>query len=123
MFNKSSVTSSLVSHNKRQPSCYLCKDTHPIYFCEQLLNLNSVARTAQINKLKLCINCLKPSHRVQNCKANTCSKCKHKHHTLLHIDNQLAAEPTVSAIPGSSVNCSQNSNFTQIMLSIQLLVT
>ena len=50
-------------------------------------------RVKQVDKLKLCRNCLKNGHiDIGKCGSKrTCSKCNLKHNTLLHIDKNTNA--------------------------------
>lgn len=82
---------SFVVTNRMQ--CYMCKQPHPIYGCKEFLSLSTVERGKQVDKLKLCRNCLKSGHtNVGKCGSKrTCSKCNLTHNTLLHIDKTINA--------------------------------
>ncbi|XP_050293840.1 uncharacterized protein LOC126734311 [Anthonomus grandis grandis] len=65
--------------------CYFCKKNHSVYRCFALKKLDVKARSSAVNKLNLCVNCLNPSHTIENCCSNsTCRQCGLKHNTLLH---------------------------------------
>lgn len=65
--------------------CYYCKKAHTIYNCESFLKLPINSRIEEIKKLKLCINCFKPSHMAQACTSSNCRKCGKRHNSLLHL--------------------------------------
>lgn len=45
-----------------------------------------------VRSLGLCYNCLRANHLISDCRSSTCKKCKRKHHTLLHFENELASQ-------------------------------
>lgn len=47
----------------------------------------------EVQKLKLCANCLHHEHTVNNCKYGTYKNCKSKYNTLLHEDRELEPLP------------------------------
>ena len=67
-----------------------------------LKKMNLAERSVYINiaEKRLCSNCLRPGHRVMDCKARRrCSICKRKHHYLVHQPHPLKKEeskPSVS---------------------------
>ncbi|GFQ95948.1 integrase catalytic domain-containing protein [Trichonephila clavata] len=82
-FNKSK--NFLNSHDSLN-SCVICKLPHLIYKCSVFQNMKVSDRFNHIKSLNLCINCLKERHKVKDCKSkNSCSVCKKRHHTSLHI--------------------------------------
>lgn len=56
-------------------SCFFCKKNHTIYKCQEILNFMPVVRYNEIQKLKLCVNCLKPNHTAEQCQVSKCRKC------------------------------------------------
>ena len=76
---ESHVTSTLTA--TVSTTCQLCKGPHTTPHCTIPAN----DRTAIVLRDKLCLNCLRPGHRVVNCNARgRCAKCKVKHHTSIH---------------------------------------
>ena len=74
-----SITSTLSTNI--QTRCQLCKGSHASSQCTMSANEKSAA----VIRLKLCLNCLHPGHRVSACTAKgRCSKCKGKHHSSIH---------------------------------------
>uniref|UniRef100_A0A8D9BRV9 Peptidase A2 domain-containing protein n=1 Tax=Cacopsylla melanoneura TaxID=428564 RepID=A0A8D9BRV9_9HEMI len=66
-------------------SCSFCKGTHLIFNCESFKSLPIAERVTKAQTLRLCNNCLSPHHKKGTCKSRfSCSKCKKRHHTLLH---------------------------------------
>ncbi|KZC15196.1 hypothetical protein WN55_10937 [Dufourea novaeangliae] len=75
---------SYVSRNNMS-LCFLCNETHEILVCSVFIRMTPRERSDAARKAKLCLNCLQPSHNVQNCRSRTCRKCGRKHHTMLHF--------------------------------------
>nr|XP_034195039.1 uncharacterized protein LOC117611213 [Osmia lignaria] len=68
--------------------CVMCKDNHEIYQCKQFLQAAVRDRLDVIKRSRLCLNCFRSNHLVNNCHANGCKKCNQKHNTLLHSNNE-----------------------------------
>jgi len=83
--NSKKINSFVVTN---QIQCYMRKQSRPIYWCKEFLLLNTTERIKQVEKLKLCHNCLKNGHTdIVKCESKrTRSKCNQTHNTLLHID-------------------------------------
>lgn len=65
--------------------CKLCKEAHAISSCRKFLNMDYKNRVSVLRKFRYCFNCLKIGHMFGDCpNDNGCSKCKRKHHNLLH---------------------------------------
>ena len=80
-------------------SCPLCKtDTHPLFACSKFKALPQGRMMAVVKSNRLCLNCLRPGHFVQQCKSlHKCRECQKPHHTLLHLEsNPSPAHPTAS---------------------------
>lgn len=89
-------TSYQIQTNKQSLSCYYCKERHTIFQCEKFLNLTNIQKSAEVRKLKLCYNCLRPSHEVKDCLHSGCKKCKKRHNTILHVNFDLKQEKNES---------------------------
>lgn len=86
--NKSFVLASSNPNNSNfSRSCIICKANHSIYSCEQFLKLSVFERYDRVKLHNLCLNCLKPNHKIQSCLASLCRLCGLKHHSLLHRNN------------------------------------
>lgn len=70
-----------------KPCCPMCKENHPIFACDKLKSLSVASRIDEINKLKLCRNCLRDNHETSECKAQGCKICLKWHNTLLHLES------------------------------------
>ncbi|XP_076247789.1 uncharacterized protein LOC143187453 [Calliopsis andreniformis] len=68
--------------------CVMCEGNHEIYQCNQFLKAAVRDRLEVIRRSRLCINCFRSNHVVKNCQATGCRKCKQKHNTLLHFNNE-----------------------------------
>ncbi|KAJ8911762.1 hypothetical protein NQ315_008814 [Exocentrus adspersus] len=64
--------------------CSFCIQNHYNNQCEYFFKLSPANKLAEVKKCNLCINCLRPNHSVNECKAKTCKHCNKKHHSLLH---------------------------------------
>ena len=74
-----SITSTLSTNIHTR--CQVCKGSHASSQCTMSANEKSAA----VIRLKLCLNCLHPGHRVSACTAKgRCSKCKGTHHSSIH---------------------------------------
>lgn len=109
-------------------SCIVCHQGHRIYDCPTFISKSVKERIAEVHKLKLCTNCLRPGHKVQTCRLGPCLKCKGRHNTLIHkpVDTVPNNRLTSSAlsVPHSTddtiVNFSkQNTN--QVLLTTALI--
>lgn len=92
------------------PKCNLCAGDHIFRRCPTFLNMNSTDRKTQVEKLRLCLNCLSSTHFVAACpSARNCQTCGERHNTTIHIMN--ANNPTASPSVISTnhiVNAPQN---------------
>ncbi|XP_063979066.1 uncharacterized protein LOC135163517 [Diachasmimorpha longicaudata] len=92
--------------------------------CEKFRGLIPTQRLKIITDGKMCINCLRDNHQVDNCHSRTnCWACKERHNTLLH----KAIHPPVSYNNPSTVGKCDNSNPAnipnqQIVISAKLYV-
>jgi len=64
--------------------CYMCQETHPIYKCPEFLKMNVDKRIKKVGELKICKNCFRENHTLEQCKARKCYQCNKSHNTLLH---------------------------------------
>ena len=65
--------------------CIICNANHFFLFCSDYKNKSPKQREENVSKNKRCFNCL-GAHFISDCKSTkTCTICKQKHHTSLHI--------------------------------------
>ncbi|XP_053968276.1 uncharacterized protein LOC128869694 [Anastrepha ludens] len=64
------------------------KHDYVVYSCPVFASISPNECWKKARNVKLCINCLKPGHQVQQCKSSACRRCSLMHHTLLHF-NQM----------------------------------
>ncbi|XP_073821300.1 uncharacterized protein [Musca autumnalis] len=103
-----------VHHTKASDhNCNLCKGNHPLKSCPKFLSMPFRGRLNVVKRGNKCINCLAQGHRAEECKAQTCSRCKGKHHLLLHKekdpqnnDSNRGGSPNLSQAPTSVANVS-----------------
>ncbi|KAJ8980329.1 hypothetical protein NQ317_008037, partial [Molorchus minor] len=75
--------------------------------CNKQLDVNS--RFKEINKRKLCHNCLHPGHAAHQCKRSGCRKCKRKHNSVLHHDTREHNPPNEHAATTTNVQSAEAS--------------
>lgn len=74
--------------------CVLCTSYHALRFCKKFLAMDSQERNRVVRKFEYCINCLAKSHTFRKYRSrNTCHRCQHYHHTLLHTKTRLRITP------------------------------
>ncbi|UYV70683.1 hypothetical protein LAZ67_8000259 [Cordylochernes scorpioides] len=77
-------------HNLTKANCFLCQQEHGIYLCPTFLDMEPIERRKRVKQLKLCFNCLRNNHSVNQCRSEfKCRKCQGKHNTLIHIDANI----------------------------------
>ena len=61
---------------------------HPVWTCEKFRSKKVHERRDQIQKFRLCFNCLRLGHMSKDCKSKTCSapSCGRRHNRFLHSD-------------------------------------
>lgn len=80
--------------------CPFCKESHPSSRCPQFKAWSPRERHDAAVKAALCINCLRPDHKTNDCTSKyTCRSCKKKHHTWLHYGEP--AQPPSAASSSS----------------------
>ncbi|XP_050518526.1 uncharacterized protein LOC126892833 [Diabrotica virgifera virgifera] len=70
-------------------TCVICNGAHRIYSCARFTALPPRERFNSVKQKKLCFNCLGYQHSIKDCRSTiSCSICRQKHHTLIHLDSQ-----------------------------------
>ena len=94
-----------VSTLKSPVKCVLCDESHLLFKCIKFKNLDYDDRQSVVSRNKLCVNCLRPSHTVPQCKYKrfcNVSDCTAKHNGLLHkftsVASNSAANKSVNAV-------------------------
>ncbi|XP_043461973.1 uncharacterized protein LOC122498348 [Leptopilina heterotoma] len=78
-----------VATGKNSVDCVLCHKDHRVYTCSAFQDLSVENRRDKVKELNLCFNCLGIKHAARDCRSTRlCKHCNHKHHSLLHFDNQ-----------------------------------
>lgn len=85
--NIKSLTLSNNNQVKKIMSCVFCKrNNHFSNQCNDFQKLSNKEKLSEVNKLNLCLNCLKTGHATTFCKSiNKCRQCSENHNTLLHF--------------------------------------
>lgn len=78
-------------------NCKACNaKQHPLYMCDKFKQLPVHKRIDIVRGAKLCYNCMR-SHLGSLCKFSTCTICKKRHNTLLHVDKSASTNPSVAS--------------------------
>lgn len=82
---------------QKSSACPCCQMPHAIYRCTVYNALTPELRTAKVNELRLCENCLRGNHTLSDCTSRfSCTVCKQKHHSSLHVDSPMCQENVVA---------------------------
>lgn len=61
--------------------------------CQRFREMLPTNRLQLVREAKLCLNCLSPFHMSHKCKSRlSCQRCKRRHNSLLHLENQKETE-------------------------------
>lgn len=104
--------------------CKLCKENHKISSCKKFLSMDYKNRVSTLKKFRFCFNCLNVGHMYGDCKIpNSCSKCKKKHHTLMHRDfiTKIQTDQNISTQSDNNASSSQNIHAISLPSSSQSL--
>src|SRR6266576_328009 len=112
--------SSAAPFQPRAPlSCPHCSQPHFFYRCPAYNSAPVTERKDIVRRLHLCLNCLRPGHRVAVCTlAKRCAKCGLAHHTSLHDGPEAQPnaptggqqQPSGNVRPSSNYSSSNNYN-------------
>lgn len=82
---------------------YCKKNEHTIYKCSDFRSLSALDRLNFSKSAKLCCNCLKGGHPSSACPSKaSCFLCGHRHHTLLHTEQNKPKPAPDSVEPSTS---------------------
>ncbi|XP_058827620.1 uncharacterized protein LOC131687546 [Topomyia yanbarensis] len=79
-----------VTHTSAQSSkrCVFCGESfHIVFRCNKFKSMSVAQRVEDVNRRRLCRNCLSVGHFADCCSRGSCNRCGGKHHTLLHYEN------------------------------------
>lgn len=96
--------------NEGGRKCLACqKDAHLLKDCKFFKDSPHEQKFKLVKENNLCINCFSNKHKVSLCPSKfSCIKCKAKHHTLLHKNDQI--NRNIDIKPTTSGNQSINNN-------------
>jgi len=76
------------------PCCH-CDESHALESCPVVYALPFYDRVNVLKYKGFCFGCLKRGHQRNECRNKaTCSHCKGKHPSILHVDGKIPARPT-----------------------------
>ncbi|XP_071053586.1 uncharacterized protein [Onthophagus taurus] len=110
----------IVANESNVRVCAICKGEHYIQDCPNFAKLSVQGRIDQVKRLKLCINCLRTGHYLQQCRSSSCKKCKARHHTLLHLEYNRPEPPSQSSTTtqAHNIHFASNTNaYSNVLLS------
>lgn len=98
--------------------CIICSANHKIYDCPTFKAKNIQERMADVNKYKLCVNCLRQGHPTSDCRMGSCRErdCKERHNSLLHSPAQ-----TQHTVVNFSKEGGTNMDTRQVILSTAII--
>ena len=70
-------------------ACLCCNQARPLYRCNEFKRKSVPERYEVVKCAKMCFNCLKQGHQVNECSNKThcqVANCKRHHHSLLHYE-------------------------------------
>ncbi|XP_028178737.1 uncharacterized protein LOC114366158 isoform X2 [Ostrinia furnacalis] len=119
-YNKGTTyTKALTSVNTQKPHnmfvCVICGDNHRIYDCSVFKSKSVQDRLNDVKNHKLCSNCLRQGHSLNNCRMGPCRECKKRHNTLLH-------DPTISYKSNISINDSESTTIVNHSIQNQQVI-
>ena len=94
----------------KSPACLCCNQAHPLYRCNEFKRKSVPERYEVVKSFKMCFNCLKQGHQVNECSNKThcqVANCKRHHHSLLHYERapqQLPSHDPQTQSPRSPDN-------------------
>lgn len=83
---RSSNRALVMNTSTTYPACGIKR--HPLFTCEKFKELAAPKRIEVVKAARLCYNCMR-SHRDKPCGYSSCSICKKRHNTLLHLDQRV----------------------------------
>ena len=81
----------------KSPACPCCNQAHPLYRCNEFKRKSVPERYEVVKSFKMCLNCLKQGHQVNECLNKThcqVANCKRHHHSLLHYERAPQQPPS-----------------------------
>nr|XP_029732642.1 uncharacterized protein LOC115268670 [Aedes albopictus] len=94
--NRPAVKSEVKAHSlvTTEAQCFHCSRSHPIWKCDTFQKAGYNAQKNSLIKSGACFNCLQRGHTASDCKStHACKKCRQRHHTLIHREEQPATPP------------------------------
>lgn len=99
--------------------CPLCKGAHMLHVCEEYIKLEVKGRLTKIKELNVCFNCLSKGHGIKSCKSkHSCLKCKRRHHTSIHVEEEQQEAAESASIESVSPSASTQVNVTALASTV-----
>ncbi|KYN09171.1 hypothetical protein ALC57_18726 [Trachymyrmex cornetzi] len=85
-------------NNVTANKCVGCSGNHSVLKCKEFLDKTVEQRGDFARQSRLCLNCLRSGHFLQQCPSKSrCSHCSRSHHSLLHFSNNVKADATATS--------------------------
>ncbi|XP_055522779.1 uncharacterized protein LOC129716960 [Wyeomyia smithii] len=105
-------------------NCQFCGKEHLNFQCTEFPDMAISYRLHRVKQSRVCFKCLRRGHRFTDCPSkSTCSKCKRRHQTLLHIETSNVTEstkplsessnPSIQSQPKPNIQPTENSKSDQ----------
>ncbi|KAJ0169350.1 hypothetical protein K1T71_015234 [Dendrolimus kikuchii] len=121
--NKSNTNLSICSQDKiYEKLCLSCNEQgHLISECNKFLKLNIQDRFKEVQRLRLCSNCLREGHKTFHCRVKSLCKCKKKHNYLLHNEHQSLNSSEQVSLPLVSNSASDHTSTPSLSSSCNMI--
>ncbi|XP_076302002.1 uncharacterized protein LOC143220171 [Lasioglossum baleicum] len=85
------------ANQSQRPACIMCNEKHYLMQCPKYKALPPAERRGQVEKIRLCCNCL-GRHQVATCPSTrSCLTCGERHHSTLHDAYRDGSRQTTTA--------------------------
>ncbi|XP_071055722.1 uncharacterized protein [Onthophagus taurus] len=121
--NNMRAKSFLVANSVAERRCVVCKGDHYIQECPNFNKLTIQGRIDRVKQLKLCINCLRSGHFLNQCRSSSCKRCKARQHSLLHLehDHPDPQPQTSTCTQTHNINFAPHATHSHVLLSTVLV--
>lgn len=108
--------------NNSSFKCIICNQNHRIYDCQIFKSKSRKDKLIDISKHKLCINCLRQGHSLNDCRLGPCKICEKRHNTLLHPDDTPEVNNASGDVSETLANYSNKNSNRVILTTAQLYI-
>ncbi|XP_070528965.1 uncharacterized protein [Cardiocondyla obscurior] len=103
-------------------TCLMCNEKHSFFKCMKFKTSDIADKYEVAKKHQLCLNCLKPNHKVIDCKSQiNCFKCHKRHHTWLHREQSTSEKANEEAHSENVRNATASTSGMQMSMPSQAI--